>query len=416
MMWTAIVVVSLIFLCSRSLVVVHRSGRFSAPPTLLSLYLGLVGVGGLLAPFIEFFLFESLTLVLGLVALGVLWRGEPAARLIAGIPQTITGRGLLILCWATVIPFGGAEWLARMATNAGILDYYKPFETVSVNTPLGRPHPSMVADPVLFWRPKDGPPYNGQGFKGPLVESPKPKQNFRIIAYGDSNTAGMSTIIWPAELQKILERERGADRGWEVLNAGVHGYSSYQGLERFRQEVERFEPDLILISFGWNDVADARGQPDKAYESRADIVTGSLGVLFRYRAFLVPLHYLRGSSTPEVDRVGRRVSIRDYVDNLRQFEIDASKHGASIVLLTRPHRESTRQIIQDEGWRTHVPSYNEALLEHAESSGTAAIDVQAFFEQQPATLFEDECHFSDAGQPVMAQYIYERLVSQQLLP
>ena len=42
--------------------------------------------------------------------------------------------------------------------------------------------------------------------------------------------------------------------------------------------------------------------------------------------------------------------------------------------------------------------------------------VQAFFEENASALFEDECHFSDPGQPVMAQFIYDELVSRQLIP
>jgi lysophospholipase L1-like esterase len=415
-MWVGVAVIALVFLGFRALVVAQRSGRFGASPTLLSLFLGVVGLAGVLVPFVEGHLLEGVALTLALLALAVLWKSEAAARLLAAIPRTLAGRALLILCWATVIPFGGAEWLARMATNFGLLEYYKPLQTVYVNVPMGRPHPSMLADPVLFWRPKDGLPYNDQGFKGPLVELPKPEGVFRIVTYGDSNTAGMGTTIWPAELQKILERERGAARDWEVLNAGVHGYSSYQGLERFRQEVERVEPDLILVSFGWNDLADARGQPDKAYASRSDIVTGTLGILLEYRVFLVSLHYLRGSPDPVVQRMGRRVSVRDYVDNLQGFEIEARRGGAVAVLLTRPHRAPTEQILRDATWRARVPSYNQALIEHAERSGTPAVDVQAFFEENASALFEDECHFSDAGQPVMAQFIYDELVSRQLIP
>jgi lysophospholipase L1-like esterase len=309
-----------------------------------------------------------------------------------------------------------AEWLARMATDVELLDYHKPLQIVHVNVPLGQPHPSMETDPVLFWRPKNRYPYNGQGFRGPLVEVPRPEGVFRIITYGDSNTAGAGTATWSGELQKILERERGGARHWEVLNAGVHGYSSYQGLQRFRQEVERFEPNLILVSFGWNDLADARGQPDKAYESRSDIVTGALGMLLKYRAFLVSLHYVRGNLDQVTEKMGRRVSVRDYLENLQGFESEARRHGTLILLLTRPHRASTEEILQDPTWRARVPFYNQALIEHAERSGTPVVDVQGFFEQNASDLFDDECHFSKAGHRVMAQLMSDELVSRHLIP
>lgn len=38
-----------------------------------------------------------------------------------------------------------------------------------------------------------------------------------------------------------------------MLYVGVVGYSSHQGLLRFREEAGTYEPDLVLVSFGWND-------------------------------------------------------------------------------------------------------------------------------------------------------------------
>lgn len=51
-----------------------------------------------------------------------------------------------------------------------------------------------------------------------------------------------------------------------MLNAGVAGYSSYQGLLRFKQEVARYEPDLIFVSFGFNDLPPAIGEPDNYFK------------------------------------------------------------------------------------------------------------------------------------------------------
>src|SRR4030095_3444109 len=37
-----------------------------------------------------------------------------------------------------------------------------------------------------------------------------------------------------------------------VVNAGVYGYSAFQGLERFKEALP-LQPDMALISFGGND-------------------------------------------------------------------------------------------------------------------------------------------------------------------
>ena len=122
-------------------------------------------------------------------------------------------------------------------------------------------------DPVLLWRPVTHSPFNAQRFKGPLAEIPKPAQVYRVMCYGDSLTDGPPRGGWPSWLSRLLaEQGPAAGRRFEVLNAGVAGYSSHQGVLRFLQEVDRFQPDLVLVSFGWNDAAEAIGQPDKTFK------------------------------------------------------------------------------------------------------------------------------------------------------
>src|SRR5262249_29122312 len=74
---------------------------------------------------------------------------------------------------------------------------------------------------------------SAQGLKSPLIRSPKPPGTFRVMCYGDSNTDGLSVgRAWPTQLQGFLARDHGSNGAvnYEVVNAGVVGYSSYQGL------------------------------------------------------------------------------------------------------------------------------------------------------------------------------------------
>jgi hypothetical protein len=97
-----------------------------------------------------------------------------------------------------------------------------------------------------------------------------------------------------------------AGRHVEVVNAGVVGCSSYQGLMRFREEAARYAPDVVLFSFGWNDAARAIDVPDEDFAR-----SGFMGaidrrtlfvrrVLLKYRLLLVAR---RGA--PGARRAGR---------------------------------------------------------------------------------------------------------------
>ncbi len=79
---------------------------------------------------------------------------------------------------------------------------------------------------------------------------------FRIICLGDSCTYG-SNVDWdqtyPARLQVVLNNGDDEPR-IEVLNAGVSGYTSYQGFRYLQEDLIRYKPDLVTLYFGPNDM------------------------------------------------------------------------------------------------------------------------------------------------------------------
>jgi len=117
----------------------------------------------------------------------------------------------------------------------------------------------FLSDPQLLWRMKPGfdfgqgyPRLNPQGFRGPEFSAAKAPGTFRIACLGDSVTFGIPTTDYPALLQAQLA-QRWPDKKIEVLNYGVPGYSSLQGLRLLASQVLPLHPDVVVIFFGWND-------------------------------------------------------------------------------------------------------------------------------------------------------------------
>jgi acyl-CoA thioesterase I len=70
-----------------------------------------------------------------------------------------------------------------------------------------------------------------------------------ILAFGDSITHGYgvkNSESYPAILEKLTGRT--------VINAGVTGEESVQGLERLPEELENYQPDLMILCHGGNDI------------------------------------------------------------------------------------------------------------------------------------------------------------------
>ena len=267
----------------------------------------------------------------------------------------------------------------------------------------------FVYDPDLIWRPKrDYGVFNSQGYRGPEMPVPKPKGTFRVFAIGDSNTlgwGGAGGANWPEFLGHLL-RER--DARFRVVNAGVYGYSSHQGLIRFRQSLVH-GPDLVLISFGSND-AQPVSVPDREFTAIEVGRSGWRGKLVRFRLGQLFLSARRSFASWRSSGLEARVSLEDYRSNLNEFVELARKHGIAVVLLTRSYLSRMRSVVR---WKTSAHQYNFVTAEVAQEQDVALIDLYSHFKGREE-FFADESHFTGEGHRKAAEVVLESL--EPLLP
>ncbi|MEZ5331995.1 MAG: GDSL-type esterase/lipase family protein [Thermoanaerobaculia bacterium] len=265
----------------------------------------------------------------------------------------------------------------------------------------------FVYDPELIWRPRPGRSvFNEQGFRGPVLAHEKPPGRLRLFTVGDSNTlgwAGPNGANWPAELQHLFER-RGDPI--DVVNAGVWGYASYQGVARMR-EVLPWQPDWVFISFGSNDAHPSR-ITDAHYLEYTSAGTGPLERWLQPFALgRLVLGALRsGSHVPE--ETTHRVPLEEYRENMRTMVEMARGAGARVLLLTRPY---IGPIAEWDSWKRYAHDYNAATVELAEQLDTPLVDLYSEFKGRDE-LFADESHFTAEGHTLAAEAIVDRLLPE----
>lgn len=100
---------------------------------------------------------------------------------------------------------------------------------------------------------------NSEGFRGPDYAIPKPAGIFRILVIGDS--VAMSGFPYEQSWEQVLELNlnrfaagSGISTRYEVINAGIGGYVSWQALKRLEIRGLKYQPDLVLLLVGWNDM------------------------------------------------------------------------------------------------------------------------------------------------------------------
>lgn len=266
-------------------------------------------------------------------------------------------------------------------------------------------------DSALIWAPRPGRSvFNAQGFRGPVLQKQKPAGEFRIFAVGDSNTLGWaekSGANWPASLGRILAKRHPE---CAVVNAGVWGYSSYQGLARLRQ-VLRFQPDLVLFSFGAND-AHPVTVPDSHYVATPEALealeggTSRLSRLRLVQLFVAVRDRLAASGRAQAPVLTHRVPLEDYRANLEQAIALAHGHGVKIVLLTRPYVGESHD---PHWWKRFGRDYNEATVEIGRRHHVPVVDLYSAFKDLDSD-FVDESHFTARGHHDAAAIIAASLI------
>jgi lysophospholipase L1-like esterase len=221
---------------------------------------------------------------------------------------------------------------------------------------------TRVYDPLLFWRMRpnitiDGTRFtNSLGLRGPEVPAKRPDE-FRILSLGESSTFARR-IDYEECYSSLLERGLGSVEGKQVrvINAGVPGYSLFQGYTYLRLHGLDLEPDAVLLYFGYNDFLPVvfRAQRDMISERRMAGATdrelfaqrNSLSYKLTYAlqkhsnlARAVTLRWISTTDTLFVDPAVRRVPDEDRRWVLGELNDLSRKHGFRLVIVIPWYRE-----------------------------------------------------------------------------
>ena len=256
----------------------------------------------------------------------------------------------------------------------------------------------FLPDPQLLWRMKPGfdfgqgyPKLNPHGFRGPAWARDKTPGTFRIACLGDSVTFGRPETDYPSLLQNLLAR-RWPNKKIEVLNFGVPGYSSLQGLRLLQSQVLPLHPDLVVIFFGWNEHWLVQGFSDheqKVGESPWLLrIRDGISRLRIYQALNLALSKLRPAAARQEKL---RVPADLYRANLQAMVRACREQGAQVILATAPAGFGLAPLpdfLTALGFihanAELVPlhrQYNGIVREVGRGEGAPVVDLEAVFEQ-----------------------------------
>jgi lysophospholipase L1-like esterase len=264
----------------------------------------------------------------------------------------------------------------------------------------------LTPDPTLFWKARRDVRRRSQRAAHvvhPDIGIAPRGMRKRLVVLGDSCSRLVSSgLPYPAFLQAELGKD-----GWEILNASVAGYSSYQGLLWLRLQLLDADPDVVVVYFGWNDHWRTPGRTDRQYE----------------RSIQPSRLRLLGLLSRRPDPPPFRVPLEEYRENLQSIIDEVSRTGGRVVLVAAPYRFSEKNeqryvanaylLPDDEAVSLHR-SYLDVVREFIGREGVTVLGADAVFSalsDTPSLFRDDGIHFTNEGHRVMAALLAEQILS-----
>jgi lysophospholipase L1-like esterase len=264
----------------------------------------------------------------------------------------------------------------------------------------------------------------------------------RIVCLGDSVTFGFRVpVVWPDKptefdpewlpFPMLLEKQlRAANpaRRIEVITMAVPGYTSHQGLAWLQRDIDRLKPDLVTVSFGWNDAS----LSDVA--DREAIRTNRSAVAVRWlidhsQAFAHATRWLRTreankqlaarqtppQSRPPTPRPSARVSQPEYLANMLAIENLARQHGATVIVIAAPYRDHSAEAPEADA----MLQYRAALKSTMAARGIPFLEILELTEEAyPSNegWFGERIHPNHMGHRLMASALLKLIETKHALP
>ena len=310
---------------------------------------------------------------------------------------------------------------------------------------------------------------NNMGFRGDSLPDPKPPQEFRIFMVGGSTTECFY-LDDDQDMARVVQRELSAVAPTgsviRVYNAGLSGAASDDHVATISQRLVHFEPDMIVVFSGINDLLRSIYNYDyrhyieyhpayrkpwyKRWPMKLQITRRLFLLKQRFKADSRRLQEQRPlksnyaalvglqRSIPESD-AAPRVDEASYATNLRSIVGIARANHVRVVFLTQQTTWNSRvdHEARNYHWmryRAGAPGVAGAGITFRESVMDAAMErlndtMRAVAAEDSVPLYDlarllpksleyfyDDCHFNVAGAATAGKGIAQFMVAHRLVP
>lgn len=312
--------------------------------------------------------------------------------------------------------------------------------------------PGAVRTLASAGRPEDLIRINAHGFHDDEFPRDKPAGELRGLMLGDSVTMGFGVTYaetFSKKLEELLAERDGKSSAHQIINTGVHGYSTFQERVTLERNLD-LRPDFVAVGFCMNDVTEpfvvnteygGTGLDYHGVTQTPNPVSGWLSNETGVGRLMQKLAQ-RGKSIDEAKRLEiyntRQMALESRTNpryqegwtivlaELEKLYAVAKEHELPLVLLIFPYTyqlgdPATRvpQEILIEHAKQHGVDYidftpvfarviyqEESVVKLLEQQGKTPEEIMRFFGWRIGEYFFDEDHFKAPGNALVAEELY----------
>jgi lysophospholipase L1-like esterase len=272
---------------------------------------------------------------------------------------------------------------------------------------------------------------NNRHLRGAYDIGSKTKNTIRILCLGDSVTFGYRVpVCFPENLKSydptalpypiLLERElqkKYPSKKIEVLIFAVPGYTSYQGYNWLKRDIDKYDPDLVTLCFGWNDTDD-RPLSDRQALPNDPAKVFLRGILAKSQAAIhfsmAVMAFQKKNPESNMNSSVPRVSQESYVRNILAMVELAQAHGAKAIVLGQVYRDA----IENSNQAKRISENRAALRKACADQRLAYLQFDRLIETNfpdNQSLFGELIHPNHIGHQLMAGQILTFMEDSKIL-
>ncbi|WP_417762557.1 arylesterase [Shewanella sp.] len=170
--------------------------------------------------------------------------------------------------------------------------------------------------------------------------------NATVLAFGDSLTAGVGASAgkdYPAQLAHLC--------GCQVINAGISGETTSEGLQRLLEVLDETQPDLVILLEGGNDILRNQSLP-QMQQNLAAMIAEVKGRGIDVLLLAVPEKSLFLAPSPIYSELADEYQLPLLEDNLTQLLREPKLKSDAVHLNADGYQQLAQQIfskLQQEG-------------------------------------------------------------------